>query len=189
MSNADKRTVSTDALETLGTILTKDEKRDAIHLAVIPAKAGCILKAGMYINLVNGTALPDSRGLGIVDPFVSGEIKDGQLFWMILKPRIIKSLRHVWSHPDFEDESTNIAPNGKSQKEISEAWLRNYCANADCPGYEQVIGAAMSCDGDDYIHFDGEDAHGEIPKEFWFHFENVTGVKVKNPPEYFSCSC
>lgn len=34
MSNAEKRSVSTDALETLGKIIGPNEKRDAIHLAV-----------------------------------------------------------------------------------------------------------------------------------------------------------
>ena len=36
---SDKRKVSTDALETLGTLIGSDEKRDAIHLAVIPCEA------------------------------------------------------------------------------------------------------------------------------------------------------
>jgi len=39
MSNAgdgDKRTVATDALMTLGSIIGSEEKRDAIHLAVAP---------------------------------------------------------------------------------------------------------------------------------------------------------
>lgn len=34
--SADKRTVATDALETLGMIHLKPEARDAIHLAVDP---------------------------------------------------------------------------------------------------------------------------------------------------------
>ena len=35
----DKRKVSTDALDTLGSIITPAEKRDAIHLAVEPVQA------------------------------------------------------------------------------------------------------------------------------------------------------
>jgi hypothetical protein len=37
--NSDKRTVHTDALETLGNIIGPQEKRDAIHLAVCPVIA------------------------------------------------------------------------------------------------------------------------------------------------------
>lgn len=39
MSSADKRSPSTDALETLGMIHFKPEHRDAIHLAVEAVKA------------------------------------------------------------------------------------------------------------------------------------------------------
>jgi hypothetical protein len=34
----EKRTVTTDALETLGTIITNAERRDAIHIAVKPRR-------------------------------------------------------------------------------------------------------------------------------------------------------
>lgn len=37
---SDKRSVATDALETLGTIIDDKQKRDAIHLAVEPVVAG-----------------------------------------------------------------------------------------------------------------------------------------------------
>jgi hypothetical protein len=42
---------------------------------------------------------------------------------------------------------------------------------------------------DEYLHFDGEDAHGEIPDEFWTHLEVVTGERPPYRPKYFSCSC
>ena len=58
--SADKRTVSTDALETLGTIHTRDEKRDAIHLAVIPAMAGSFLPPGTHVALSEG-GIADGR--------------------------------------------------------------------------------------------------------------------------------
>ena len=53
---SDKRSVSTDALETLGMIHFRQEYRDAIHLAVEPVKAGEKLKRGEHIKLVNGCA-------------------------------------------------------------------------------------------------------------------------------------
>lgn len=194
--SADKRTVSTDALETLGMIIGDNEKRDAIHLAVIPVKAGVSLMAGMYINAVDGVAKPDPRGLGIVDPFIDGPIEPGQNFWMVLRPRIIKSLRHVWSHPSFPDE---IGVTPKPSKQESEKWLREFCSTADCPGYDATIAAALGkySDGDEgygyndgeYIHFSGLDAHGEIPGEFWFHLENMTGRIITQRAAHFSCSC
>lgn len=71
----------------------------------------------------------------------------------------------------------------------SEKWLRTFCEKeADCPGYEAVMKAIIESDGE-YISFYGEDAHGEIPSEFWYHHEVVTGIHYDNPPTYFSCSC
>lgn len=71
----------------------------------------------------------------------------------------------------------------------SEKWLRTFCEKeADTPGYEATLIAAARSDGDYSVHF-GEDASGAIPSEFWYHFEIVTGIKIENPPDAFSCSC
>ena len=48
----DTRSPITDALETLGMIHFKKEKRDAIHLAVLPAMASQRLKPGERIGIV-----------------------------------------------------------------------------------------------------------------------------------------
>lgn len=103
----DKRTVSNDALESLGMIHTRQEYRDAIHLAVEPVEAGQALKAGDHIYLLDGKAykLPktSSDTLGIVDPFLMAPVKEGEKFWLVVYPRKITSLRHVWSHPAFPE--------------------------------------------------------------------------------------
>ena len=56
MSNADSRSPSTDALDTLGMIHYKQEKRDAIHLAVEPVKASRAFLPAQKIGIVNGVA-------------------------------------------------------------------------------------------------------------------------------------
>lgn len=112
MSNNDKRSPSTDALETLGMIHFKEEKRDAIHLAVLPVVAGCQLAVGEPISIVDGVAWPVGvmiKGVkapyhGIVDPFLPRKPEAGESFWFVMAPRMVQSLRHVWSHNDFPDE-------------------------------------------------------------------------------------
>lgn len=111
MSTAnDTRSPITDALETLGMIHYKTEKRDAIHLAVEPVKAGEYLEAGDQIGIIDGTAYLSGTTLclgikvpyqGIVDPFLNTAVKEGERFWFVMKPREVRSLRHVWFHPDF----------------------------------------------------------------------------------------
>jgi len=118
MKNGDNRSVSTDALETLGTIIDDRAGRDAIHLAVEPMKAGERLQPGQHVGINNGVAVAALGGardhvvkkLGIVDPFLTKPVEVGQKFWLVVYPRQISSLRHVWTHPDFADEKTPILP-------------------------------------------------------------------------------
>ena len=103
-----KHTVSTDALDTLGTCpIPEGSGRDAIHLAVEPVICGPEnLQAGRLIRLVNGNVAISAKteaATGIVDPFIAGTIKPGQRFWFVVLPRTITSLRHVWSHPSFPE--------------------------------------------------------------------------------------
>lgn len=113
MSSADKRSPSTDALETLGMIHFKPEARDAIHLAVEPVMASQRLEPGQAVGIVKGMAYPvghiHSDGThtfkvpyhGIVDPFLPRPVEVTESFWFVMAPRMVQSLRHVWEHPDF----------------------------------------------------------------------------------------
>lgn len=205
--HADKRTVSTDALETLGTIIGPNEARDAIHLAVEPVEAAHGMNPGEHVGLdVAGKAFVvekgDPRAVGIVDPFLKAPVCFGERFWLVVYPRQIKSLRHVWEHPAFPP-SRDLTPAAKPVVRQpnhmaleAERWLRDFCGQADCPGYEAVMAEATRHvrDGgqyDEVLHFDGRDAHGEIPQEFWDNFEIVTGTKVHVDSRAggFSCSC
>jgi hypothetical protein len=101
--SADNRTVTTDALETLGMVHFKPEARDAIHLAVEPVEAGENLSPGDHVSLTDGKAYftGTAKKVGIVDPFLPAPVKAGDRFWLVVYPRQISSLRHVWEHPDF----------------------------------------------------------------------------------------
>lgn len=194
--SADKRSVATDALETLGTIITPNEKRDAIHLAVENAIAAHPLRPGDDVGFVEGGVGICDNPVGIVDPFLKAPVKTGQRFWLVVYPRKITSLRHVWSHPEIP-EIQEIAGNWtpSKSKEVSEKWLRDFCNSSNCPRYETVIGLAVEHAerggqyDDDYIFVYGSDASGDIPDEFWNHLEIVTGVKAKHRATHFSCSC
>lgn len=194
--SADNRKVTTDALETLGTIIGSSEARDAIHLAVEPVEAATRLAVGAHVELRDGKAYAAApgEGVGIVDPFLMDSVKKGERFWLVVYPRQITSLRHVWTHPAFPAAEVNAAaPPVAQDKVTSERWLRAFIANADCPDYETVIAAAINNRSwsKEYLHFDDIDAHGDIPPEFWDHIEVVTGKRIaqEDRATYFSCSC
>ncbi len=195
-----------DAVATMGGLLPDDAGgRDAVHVAVFSARSPVKVFPGQDIAIVD--AEPVEHGdtvvspvggmlIGIVDPFLKVPAMPGERFWAYLYPRTITSLAHKWGHPAFQDVSAGYAP--PTSKLISEQWLRDFCADSDCPGYEEVLGkASRVADGrrgsdwdNEYLHFDGQDAHGEIPPEFWDHVAIVLGREIKGPrPIYFSCSC
>jgi hypothetical protein len=205
MSNAEKRSVSTDALETLGTIITKNEKRDAIHLAVEPALATQDLHPGDDVGFVAGGVGPCDKPLGIVDPFLrkyvkKGYVAKGEWFWLVLYPRQITSLRHVWSHPAFPDEPErvhSVADEEKIQEVYnaigrSDPWIRDYAATIGVE-YDELIEHTKAfvshgeywSEGDRFISSPG------LPDEYWDHFEEVTNSTVPDDKKhsFFSCSC
>jgi hypothetical protein len=173
---SDKRSVATDALETLGTIIGEGAGRDAIHLAVEPVIASERLLAGQDVYL-----LPDGRAakgkdnaVGIVDPFLRQSVKEGDKFWLVVYPRQITSLRHVWSHPAFPEELHPAFHEEEVPSELTEAdqenarrvagklmgmgekWLRDFCEQGDCPSYEAIMeaikngGSSVTVEDDDY---------------------------------------
>lgn len=209
-----------DAVATMGTILEPDVGgRDAVHVAVISAKAGQKLMPGQHVGVAgNDTDVIVNSGLsqsvGIVDPYLEAMVQPGQRFWLYLYPRSITSLRHNWTHPSFPDVASAIpqAPADAvyarpAEKLTSERWLRDFCDGHDCPRYDTLIPLiekALNNDGyacsdedsyhgirieEEYLMTLGSDSHGEIPSEFWDHVSVVIGRKIKERPTYFSCSC
>ena len=195
-TNGDKRSVSTDALETLGTIIDDRAGRDAIHLAVEPVKAGERLQPGQHVGIVSGLAYATvkSKKLGIVDPFLKKPVEVGQKCWLVVYPRQISSLRHVWTHPDFADEIA--APLLQPQPE-DDAILHEGAAAIGIGFYHfmEAVGEYITNrergDQDNYICFGEDIEYGDLPAGFWAAYERTTGRQV---PEsfrdvYFRCAC
>jgi hypothetical protein len=233
MSNPEfsKHKVATDALENLGMLLPEGSKRDAIHLAVEPVVCGPrALMPGQRIKLVTLAGKPVASAAqvihmsrlgeqiddatGIVDPFLTARISPGQRFYLIILPRKITSLRHVWSHPDFPEEAP-AAYNadvedehyfGDDPKERAKAmsmvWLKDVIANNETfhgMTAEDFIEAATAyLDSGEYFYGPSGNTFtgGEhLPAGFWEHYERITGRSFKPNDDswdngnFFACSC
>lgn len=181
----------------LGTAPKENAERDAIHVAVIPGIAGEYLPPGRRVYEVDGEYYKSLSGPGIVDPFLMCGVSKGDRFWLCLLPGTVTGMKHHWTHPAFDNEKKQY------KKEESEKWLQNFCETHDCPSYETVMkairGEYISFDciyysgayylDSEYLHFNGQDAHSEIPAEFWDHVRNLIQDYDGPYPSSFSCSC
>jgi hypothetical protein len=193
--SADSRSVHTDALETLGSIIGASEARDAIHLAVEPVVAAESLWRGQDVGLLPDGKASSKAGkmLGIVDPFLKAPVKAGDRFWLVVYPRQITSLRHVWAHPDFA--RTPDLPDAKpaTDAEVSKAWIANFAASIN-QTVNRLMGAAEEWLQDEEYTYDNSESYKDqwdkFP-EFWTHYAIVTGKEVPADKRhsFFTCSC
>lgn len=202
---ADRRSVSTDALGTLGSVLTEEDPhtRDAIHLAVMCVTAGERLAPGASVGFREdvgyGIAYETGDHLGIVDPFIDRHVQKGEKFWMVVKPRTITSLRHVWDHPAF-DESKYKTP--------AITRLQEFAGNISV-SYSELIGGATDFLKEGSHMSNGSQFEGVSTYDgFWADYQVATGEQAimetgwdtgKNLADkakqdgwdesFFSCSC
>jgi hypothetical protein len=201
----DKRTVATDALESLGmNNIPRDSGRDAIHLAVEPVIcAGDFLLPGADIGIKQskGILKADSKfepHVGIVDPFLKKGPVEGELFWLVVYPRQITSLRHVWTHPSFDGTTATGQSNEYAR---AQEWIVRFAEKNDVPIQELLDGAGTWIEtyvedqrwggSGEYLNM-GHILHGlQTPQEFWEYYEILTQNSVPEHmrKDFFACSC
>lgn len=85
----------------LGYLITDEQERDAVHIAIAPVTAGQRLECGDRVTIENGLAYLSHDSIGIVDPFLEDPVNEGERFWLCLYPGSVTSLRHSWTSPAF----------------------------------------------------------------------------------------
>src|SRR4051812_35516452 len=89
----------------IGKLIEGRGEPDAIHVATMPMRAAEALRPGQHVGFTEGgyaaTGTPKHpyTFIGIVDPFLTKDVAEGEQFFMLLYPNTITGLRHVWSHP------------------------------------------------------------------------------------------
>jgi hypothetical protein len=157
--------------------------RDAIHMAIVPLMSSSYLKPGEHVGWDHDSPKTVSsyteKPFGIVDPFLSNRVEPGVRVWVCLYPGTIASLRHVWSHPDFNDE-----PALTTQKE-AEIRLQELASTLGYD-YERFLAALES--GEDC--YAGEECYHiyDHTEQILSDFYAVTGRRLSGLPQ-FRCSC
>lgn len=196
MTTAAKHSVHTDALDTLGSIIDDKQARDAIHLAVEPVVAAETLVPGDDVGFVDGGVGRCASPVGIVDPFLKMPVKKGERFWLVVYPRQITSLRHVWTHPEFPASELGAAVDTSPVAE-SRRWIEQFAASIplDCEtlllGADDYVASKARGGYGEYLCFGGLLEGASVPDEFWPHYEVVRGVTVEegHRGSFFTCSC
>lgn len=195
----------------LGKIITTPQHRDAVHIAVVPVKAGMTLPPGTPVRLEDGVAMAEfvGKSIGVVDPFLKVGPYKGQEFWLFLNPGSITSLRHEWTHPAFKEPEpqklyadVNVSDEEyqaqlatlRGLKAEAEAWLRNFADTRTCETYESLINVAKAGWSINIGAYEfSEDWDSEVQREtFWRNIELVTGERFDSRHRdevYFTCSC
>lgn len=176
----------------LGHLITSEQRRDAVHIAVAPVRAGERLKPGQHVSLIGVEAWASAgEPIGVVDPFLKEtSVRSGQMFWLYLYPGSIRSLRHEWTHPAFGEEAPTSDP-----KSASEKWMRAWAMQNVSDNYygegnvgEEAAYAFAIRAGHELFIGPYESARDNIDNEWWAHWEAITGSAGKRG-EYFSCAC
>lgn len=177
----------------IGRLITEPRKRDAVHIACIPATAKHELQPGEHVAVDGGWAFESREPLGVVDPFLKAPVQAGDKCWVMLYPGTIQSLRHEWTHPALD---------GSPEQMAARAWIEAFATRHD-EAYNAIMAAAANWvehgdwylgagiddgDGDKYYgKFEGE----SVPAEFWRHYQIATGAIVPEEKQdnFFTCSC
>lgn len=191
-----------EAIETLDQIVSRPKDRsegdrDAIHIAVIKAQAAHMLRPGDHVGqLLPGGEYGIGRyviPVGIVSPFLTRNVETGQWFWLMLYPRTITGLRHVWTHPAFAEKPALPAPEEENCVVVQARERLKQMAAALRMDYDEMMeNAAYHASNPDYYWIQGARFEGEsLPDDFWGCYQIVTGVTVPEESQgtFFSCNC
>lgn len=94
----------------LGEVPAYDAQRDAVHVAVVPLKAGEDLQPGDRVRIDYGVLHKDDVNcVAIVDPFRKGTISRYSQVWVLMQPNEVTKLRHTWEHYDVPSEEDDTS--------------------------------------------------------------------------------
>lgn len=173
----------------VGKKLPEYVERDAIHIAVLPVVLGPpvldIYLSGDPVRFIGDSTIlvtqcdeHDSNSIGIIDPFIKEPPKEGDRVFVFMYPGTITGLRHQWSHPMVNDDTTPRS-DLSALRRVSELWLREFAARW-CFDYDELIRDAAS--SGHRVLCAGRDMYGDLSDSekamFWNHLSLVVGKVI-----------
>lgn len=193
----------TETIELLGRLIDYEAGKDAIHIAVAPVESinDLPLHPGQAVGFSDDfttlyvEANPKGGFVGIVDPYLTQAVKRGERFWMFLYPKTITGLRHVWTHPDFDErESIDHKKAAMALERLTGEhlrWMDEFASQFGFTGERMVRAAKEWIEGGGHWNDGGTFEGYSVPYEFWEHYEKITGEQVDEDKKenFFTCSC
>lgn len=178
----------------LGKTIDTIALRDAVHIAVLPVTAGEDMWRGQSVRIIdpNASEIVVHSGppsIGIIDPFLTGNVMRGQRVWLLLYPNTITSIRHDWTHPVFGRTGAVKA---------AEEWMREFAEQANLSYRDVMQAGRYSLADDSYFVQRGEtfarDLMGDPATRiaYWKNFGILTGTAITEKQEehpVFTCAC
>lgn len=162
-------------------------KMDAVHIAVLLAKASRDLEPGEHVGVVKDgeywVTSKAEKAIGIVDPFCQEGVAKGFLFYILIYPNTVMNMAHTWTLPCLSDKV--------AAKERFEAHAAKLGVS-----YEELMDAVHSANqyGDYVTQVDSESQRDYMYsidiKSFWLDYSTLSGEKIEEFDHYvYSCSC
>lgn len=146
--------------------------------------AACDIAPGEHVGIVrDGVAGKCEPFVGIADPFLKENVKEGQKFWLVLYPKTVTGIRHHWKHPLFQDNPEDEKDSREWITAFAERW--DYSFDKFMAGAREYIEKASELD-DNWKQL-------EVPDEewaaFWEHFHTLTGLSIGDREKEFVICC
>jgi len=173
----------------LGEYAPDGAMRDAIHIAIAPVIAGANLNPGDHVGFdEDGRVSQTNRHqyIGVIDPFLTGTIRQGTQVYLLLYPGTIHSLRHHWTHPWFKETDLVEAENPRIAE--AKSWITQYAEGLGLTYEELMQGASDYIKYDNFLYKGGLLEGHNTAEEFWVKYEIITGISGDRG-NFFSCSC
>lgn len=171
----------------VGQLAYPGAERDAIHMAIAPVVAGTSLAPGERVIIKDNKAFGSKKlPIGIVDPFLTKAVKEGEIFWLFMFPNTITSLRHDWEHPKLPK---NVDKNYEVKE--SEDWLIQW-AEDESMTYTQLLQGLKEfaeTGAEYYINNDLSYSRFGESKDLWKHYGIVVGKVFNLETVPFRCAC